>query len=71
MELCKIRSVKNTTKFKTNAIGFYAIKGNSVKAFLENSKAESIASFLEEIRGANKEYRAIVVCNKIYSYTKW
>ena len=56
----KPRIIKNTTKFKTNTIGFYAIKGESVKAFLDNSKASSIAKFLEEIREANKSYKAIV-----------
>jgi len=56
-----ILEIKNTTKFKTNTIGFYAIKGESVKEFLENSKKESIASILETINKANKEYKAIVV----------
>jgi transposase len=57
----KVRSIKNTTKFNTNTIGFYAIKGNSVNKFLENSKATSIAGFLESIKDYNKAYRAIMV----------
>jgi putative transposase len=57
----KVRSVKNTTKFKANTIGFYAIKGNNVTKFLENSKAPSIANFLVDIRNSNKAYPAIVV----------
>ena len=56
----KAKSIKNTGKFKSNTIGFYAIEGRSIKSFLENSKAESIAKFLEEVRKANKDYRAIV-----------
>jgi transposase len=56
----KVRSIKNTTRFKTNTIGFYAIRGESIEGFLENSKAESIASFLEEIRKANEGYQAVV-----------
>jgi transposase len=56
----KVRSIKNTTRFKTNTIGFYAIRGESVEGFLENSKAESISSFLEEVRKANEEYQAVV-----------
>ncbi|MEW6007011.1 MAG: hypothetical protein AB1595_02500 [bacterium] len=55
----KVRSVKNTTKFNTNTIGFYAIKGNSIKEFLDNSKKESIASFLKTIKEANKGYKVI------------
>ena len=42
----KVKSIKNSTRFKTNTIGFYAINGESVEGFLENSKAESIVSFL-------------------------
>jgi transposase len=57
----KVRSIKNTTRFNTNTIGFYAIKGNSVNKFLDDSTAPSIASFLEEIRNSNKTYQAIVI----------
>lgn len=56
----KVRNIKNSTKFKSNTIGFYAIKGESVKEFLDNSKKESIANFLESIKKANMEYKAIV-----------
>ncbi|GAB6163940.1 hypothetical protein JCM12298_31000 [Desulfothermus naphthae] len=41
-------------------IGFYAIKGESVKSFLEDSKGLSITKFLEKIREVNKRYKAIV-----------
>jgi transposase len=56
----KVRIIKNTTKFKTNTIGFYAIKGESLKEFLDNSEKESIASFLEKIKKENEKYKAIV-----------
>jgi len=56
----KVQSIKNTTKFNTNTIGFYAIKGNSASKFLEDSKAPSIASFLNDIKTSNNTYRAIV-----------
>jgi transposase len=56
----KVKNIKNTTKFETNTIGFYAIKGESVKTFIDNSKKESIASFLDTIRKANEGYKAIV-----------
>ncbi len=46
----KVKSIKNSTRFKTNTTGFYAINGESVEGFLENSKAESIVSFLEELK---------------------
>jgi transposase len=57
----KVRAIKNTTKFDTNTIGFYAIKGNSVKEFLQDSKATSIAHFLETIRSANEEYKSVIL----------
>jgi transposase len=56
----KVRSIKNTTKLETNIIGFYAIRGNSVNKFLENSKAPSIAGFMDYIKSSNETYRAIV-----------
>jgi transposase len=54
------RQVINTTKFKSNTIGFYAIRGHSVHGFLENAKADSIAEFLRQIKSANVEYKAII-----------
>ena len=63
----KVRSIKNTTKFEANTIGFYAINGNRVAKFLEDSTASSIAGFLEDIRNSNKEYRAIVVISDRFS----
>lgn len=57
----RVRSIKNTTKFNTNTIGFYAIKGKSVSKFLNDSKATSIASFLNDIKTSNDTYQAIVV----------
>jgi len=56
----KVRSIKNTTKFNANTIGFYAIKGNSVSKFLNDSKAPSIAGFLDDIKVSNNTYKAIV-----------
>lgn len=57
----RVLSIKNTTKFNTNTIGFYAIKGKSVSKFLDDSKAPSIASFLDDIKTSNDAYQAIVV----------
>ncbi len=57
----RVRSIKNTTKFNTNTIGFYAIKGNCISKFLDDSKAPSIANFLKEIKTSNDTYHAIVI----------
>lgn len=52
--------VKNTSKYKSNTIGFYAIYGDSALDFLPNSKKESIIAFLPQIREANREYKAVI-----------
>ena len=51
----------NTSRYKANAIGFYALVGNDVGDFLPNSKQESIQEFLYKIREANPQYPAIIV----------
>jgi transposase len=56
----KLRIKKNTSRFKTNTIGFYAIKGTSVQEFLDDSKGKSIAKFFEHVKEANKDSKAIV-----------
>jgi transposase len=61
------KAIKNTTHFKSNTIGFYAIVGNSVQSFLDNSKKESIVEFLKEIRAANPSFKVIIVVPDNYS----
>jgi transposase len=57
----RIRMIKNTTKFDANIIGFYAIKGKSTKDFIQDSKATSIAHFLENIKSVNSDYKATII----------
>jgi putative transposase len=45
---------------KTNAIGFYSIRGNDFIDFQENSKKDSFKESLRKIREANKGYRAVL-----------
>lgn len=52
---------KNTTRHKSNTIGFYAINGHSVVASLENSKAESILEFLQQVNTKNAEYQGLII----------
>jgi transposase len=52
---------KNTTHFKSNTIGFYAIQGVSVQAFLANSKEDAIVDFLNQVKTANATAKAIVI----------
>jgi transposase len=53
--------IKDTSKYKSNAIGFYALQGNSVLDFLANSKKETMAVFLSKIKKANDKSKAIIV----------
>ena len=46
---------KNTTKMRANTFGFYAINGESVVDFKEDSKKESVCEFLEKIREKNPD----------------
>src|SRR5512135_3845434 len=58
---------KNTTHFKSNTIGFYAIQGDSVQAFLANSKEDAMVDFLQQIKVANSTAKAIVIVLDNYS----
>lgn len=52
---------KNTARLKANAIGFYALVGESVQDFLPRSDQAAIAEFFASIRAANPNYEAIIV----------
>jgi transposase len=56
----KVKIIKNTTKMRSNTIGFYAINGHSISDSLPSSKAIDISEFLEKIRSANQGYKAII-----------
>ena len=58
---------KNTTHFKSNTIGFYAIQGVSVQAFLANSKEDAIVDFLKQVKAAKTTVKAIVIVLDNYS----
>ena len=58
---------KNTTHCKSNTIGFYAIQGVSVQAFLANSKEDAMVGFLQQIKVANSAAKAIVIILNNYS----
>lgn len=61
------QAIKNTTRFKSNTIGFYAIQGSSVQSFLDDSKKESIADFFKHVRAANTSFKAMIVILDNYS----
>jgi len=52
---------KDTSKYKANTIGFYAIQGVSAEDSLVNSKSEAILNFLEKLRLANSDYKSVIL----------
>ncbi|OFV68425.1 MAG: transposase (ISH16) [Candidatus Syntrophoarchaeum caldarius] len=59
---------KNTTKMRANTFGFYAINGESVVDFKENSKKESVCEFLERIRERNPEKTIVIILDNFRSH---
>ncbi len=59
---------KNTTKFKANTFGFYALNGVSIADFLPHSKKEDVCSFLRSIRNANQAGRIVLILGNFRSH---
>lgn len=53
--------IKNTTRYKANAVGFYALQGDSVQKFMIDSKAKSFSSFIEDVSDKNRDYKAMII----------
>jgi transposase len=50
-----------TTKLRSSTFGFYALRGRSIVAALENSKGPSFIDMLTRIKAAHQRYKAIIV----------
>jgi len=50
-----------TTKLRSSTFGFYALRGTSIVAALENSKGPSFIEMLTRIKAANRRYKAMIV----------
>ncbi|OQA82438.1 MAG: Integrase core domain protein [Microgenomates group bacterium ADurb.Bin238] len=61
--------VRDTTKYKANTFGFYALGGVSVVEFKENSKKENVCSFLEEVRANNPDRTMLLFLDNLRSHT--
>ena len=57
----KPRSVKNTTRIKANAVGFYAVNGSSAVEFPAGSKTADICTFLDTVRATNGGRPVVIV----------
>jgi len=59
---------KNTTKYKANAFGFYALNGVPVIDFKEHSKKEDICDFFRDIRLRNPEKKIVLILDNFRSH---
>jgi transposase len=64
----KAAIVKDTTKYRANTFGFYAPNGVSVAEFMENSRKESVCSFLEEVRKSNPKAKIALILDNFPSH---
>lgn len=64
----KAVSVKDTSKYRANTFGFYAPFGRSVVGFKEDSKKESVCSFLEEVKTNNPHEKILLVLDNFASH---
>jgi len=60
--------VKDTTHYRANTFGFYAPDGRSVISFMENSKKESVCTFLEAVRANNPDESILLVLDNFRSH---
>jgi transposase len=61
--------LRETTKYKVNTFGFYALGRVSVMEFLENSKKENVCRFLEEVRANNPCHTILLVLDNLRFHT--
>ena len=64
----KPRIFKNMAKMKVNAMGYYTLNGKSVISFPENSRWESIISFIRKVRKNNPGKAIIIVLDNLKSH---
>jgi transposase len=60
--------LKDTTAYRANTFGFYAPGGISVVDFKEDSKKESVCSFLEAVRASNPDESIVLVLDNFRSH---
>ena len=59
---------KDTAKYRANTFGFYAPYGVSMAEFMENSRKESVCSFLEDIRKSNPKAKIVLILDNFPSH---
>ena len=64
----KAINVKDTTKYRANTFGFYAPCGTSIVGIMENSKKESVCSFLEDVKRSNPKAKIVAILDNFPSH---
>jgi transposase len=64
----KATIVKDTQKYRANTIGFYAPYGVSIAEFMDNSRKESVCSFLEDVRKSNPKAKIMLILDNFPSH---
>jgi putative transposase len=59
---------KNTTKYKANTFGFYALNGVSVIDFKDHSKKEDVCEFLKDIALHNPNKEIVLILDNFRSH---
>ncbi len=59
---------KNTTRYKANAFGFYALNGTPVIDFKDHSKKEDVCEFFREIRLHNPDKNIVLILDNFCSH---
>ena len=53
--------IKDTSKYRANTFGFYAINGNSIVNFQDHSRKENVTYFITAIRDKNSEKHIVII----------
>jgi len=60
--------IKNTTKFRANSFGFYALNGKLIIEFKERSTKENVCDFLSSIKKSNEGKRFLIILDNFRSH---
>ena len=60
--------IKDTSKYRANTFGFYAINGNSLVNFRDRSRRENVICFITAIRDRNPEKRMVIILDNFRSH---
>jgi len=63
--------IKNTSKIRANTFGIFAINGNSIICFRENSKKEDVFEVIKQFREANPDKRLVLVLDNFSSHRSY